>query len=192
MSIPEIIGTTVSGWLIAAFGWLKWWYEIREKRRERAAKERAEAALLEIKRRAIDSSLYLLISEHRFNGITAPSDKPTEQFFIPPNDPCLLCFMRDEVDRKMPSGQPTYLLVENHGCDAYEISIQLDGEAVGFIQVNADEAYPLHAIRYPYRPESHGKDQTIQIGFLAANGVRDTHRYMTRHGIRTLKRIDPT
>ena len=191
MSTLEMIITALSGWLIGAFGWFKWLHELREKRQERAAKEKAEAALTEIKRRATDSSPYLLISKHRFNGVTVPTDNPTQQLFIPPGSPCLLCFMRDEVDTKMPAGEFTYLLVENHGRDAHEISIHLDGESAGFIQVQADRSHMIYAIRYPYRPECHGREQTLEISFLAANGVRDTHRYATVHGIRALKRIDP-
>ena len=186
----ELLGL-LSGWLLAAFGWIKWLHELREKRRERAAKEKAETALLEIRRRATDSSPLFLLSSERFNGVTIPGSKPTEHFVFLAGHACLLCYMRDEVDRKVPLGEFIYLLVEHRGSDAYEISIQLDEEEAGFIQAEADGHYPIYAIRYAYRPEYHGREQTIKVRFLAANGVRDTHRYATSHGIRAIKRIDP-
>src|ERR1017187_4025631 len=52
---PSELLAILSGWLAAAFGWIKWWYELVEKRREKVAKEKAEAALAEIRRRATDS-----------------------------------------------------------------------------------------------------------------------------------------
>src|ERR1700733_10608181 len=192
MNTLEMILTALSGWLIGAFGWFKFLHELREKRQEKSAKEKAEAALREIRRRATDSSPYLLVSKYRFNGVTVPTNNPTQQLFMPPGSPSLLCFMRDKVDTQVPAGELIYLLVENNGSDAYEIAIHLDGELASLIQVQADRRHVLHAIRYPYHPEWHGREQVIKISFLAANGVRDTHRYATAHGIRALKRTDPT
>ncbi len=91
----------------------------------------------------------------------------------------------------MPAGMSVYLIVEHRGSDAYEIAMHIDGKAAGFIKVEANGSHQLYAIFYPYIPEHHGRVQTIEVGFLAANGVRDTHRYTTKHGFRTLKRIDP-
>jgi hypothetical protein len=64
----------LSGWLAAAFGWIKWLYELREKRLERAAKEKAQSELVEIRRRATDNSPLFLVNNERFNGVTVPGE----------------------------------------------------------------------------------------------------------------------
>ena len=124
---PGELLAILSGWLAAAFGWIKWLHELREKRREKAAKDKAESELVAIRRQAADSRPLFLLSQLAFNGVTVPSGKPAEHTFIPPGNGCLLCYVRDEVDRKVPAGDFIFLLVENHGSNAYEITIQIDG-----------------------------------------------------------------
>jgi len=97
--------------LAAAFGWIKWLHELREKRKERTAKECVEAELRETRRRATDSSPLFLISLKPFNGVTTPSAKPTEHFFFPAGHPA--CFLRDEVAHNVMSGESIYLIVES-------------------------------------------------------------------------------
>jgi hypothetical protein len=99
--------------------------------------------------------------------------------------------MRDEVDRTTTAGELVYLVVENHGSNAYEIAIKLDGKTAALVALEPNDGYKLYAIQYAYSPERHGREESVEIRFLAANGVRDAHRYATTHGLRTLKRIDP-
>lgn len=192
-----LICTTVSGFLAAAIGWFKWWHELQEKRWEKAekdaansAKQRAETALADATRRAADTSPYFMLSKERFNGVEVPTANPWESKWYSPGDPSLLCYARNEVERTLPAEEPIYLLIENHGSDAFEISIQLAGEPVSFVEVKAGHQ-TLYAFRYAYHPERHGSEETIKLSFLAANGFRDTHAYATAHGFRSLKRIDP-
>ena len=194
MPTLEEIGTGFAifgGWLTALFGWIKWWHELRDKRKERAARLKAEAELAAARRRSVESSPYLVPSDRRFNGVTVPAKEPGQRLIIHAGCGGLLCFMRDEVQRDVTAGESIYLLVDNHGRDAYEIAIDLDGEPVGLVKAETEGGDGILAIRYPYRPEFHGRAQTIQIGFLSAGGHPDAHRYAMRHGFRTLQRIDP-
>lgn len=189
-TLATILGI-LSGWAVAAFGWIKWLHELREKRAERAAKQKAEAELREIHRRSAERCPYFSLFDGRFNMITAPSDELGQLDSLSPNSGSVLCFWCDEVDRSIKSGAAIHLLVENQGCTAYEIAVTLDAEPVKFLEVQTYESHVLNAIKYAYRPEHHGAEQTLEIQFLAEDGVRDRHRYVTKHGFRILKRIDP-
>jgi hypothetical protein len=102
-----------------------------------------------------------------------------------------LSFFRNEVGPKVTVGEQIYLLIENNGSNAFELSLHIDEEPTGIIVVEADGHELIHALVYRYAPEKHGKEQIITMGFLSPNGIRDVHRYTTKHGFRTLKRIDP-
>ena len=180
-----------SSWLIGSIGWLHSLHQFREKRVEKAAKEKAEAALKEIRRLSSEESPFWRLSDRRFNGLKAPSEKPGGQLCLREGHPTLLCAVRDEVDRKTPAGTFVYLAVENHGRNAYEVSVNLDLEPSAIIEGKSDDGYTLGLVCYPYLPEIHGRDQSIKVSFLSAKGIRDTQIYATQHGIRTLKRTDP-
>jgi hypothetical protein len=182
---------SLSGWISTGICLFKLYVERREKRLERAAKEAAETELGAIKRRSLVDNPFFVVSDATFNGIEVPTDDPCKATYIPAGSGCLLCFMGDEVDGKMESGEIVYLLIENHGSNAYGITIKLDGEAVRLVQVKINRAHKLDAIAYAYFPERLGRIQTLEVGFCSATGVEDTHRYATKHGVRFLQRIDP-
>lgn len=191
MNTLVIILVAFAGWAAAAFGWIKWLHELREKRAERAAKEKAEAEIREIQRRSAELRPYFDLSDSRFNSVTTPGDRPGQLLGLYPGRKNLLCFLSNEVDKHFKAGEPIYLLVENHGSNAFEITMNLEGGPVQMIKVKTDHGVPLLAVKYPYRPDHHGREETLEVRFLAFDGIRDVHRYVTRHGFRALKRIDP-
>lgn len=188
-----MIGTllSLSGWLTAVFGWFRWFVERREKRFERAAKDAAEAELAAIKRRSLHENPFFVLSDATFNGIEVPTEEPCKGIYIPAGSGCLLCFMRDEVDGNMASGEIVYMLIENCGSDAHSMTIKLDGEAVRLVHVKVHGGRRLEAIAYAYLSQRLGRIQTLEVSFCSANGVKDTHRYVIKHGSRFLQRIDP-
>lgn len=163
-----------------------WLLELPTKRR---AKE-VEAELAVIRRRA--RGPYLSPSLVRFDCLYLPSDKPGTVSYRSAGSGDLLCFLRDEVMRDVPEGHPIVLVIENRGDEAPEVAMSLDGDPV-LIQKEPElaDALGLQFILYPYRPERHGQPQTLEVRFLARDGVRDVHRYNTEHGRRILRRIDP-
>lgn len=182
----------------AVFGWLKWLFELREKRKERnakeqekAAKERAEAELKIIRRRALETAPYLAPAEERFNGIEVKDLEDGKFYWFPAGHLRVLSAFRDEVDKQnVKTGMKVYLIVSNRGSNAEEVRFTLDGQPCRMDAVDA-RAFQLNGLIYIYDAALHGKEQVIEMNFLAPNGVRDTHRYRTRHGVRILKRIDP-
>lgn len=190
MDLLIAIGAALVGWATAALGWLRWLHELREKRREKTAKEKAEATLREISRRAPALSPYFAVSNKRFNSLSIPSENSPNRRSISFGGG-LLCFMGNEVGRDLPAGDWVYLAIANHGGDAYEISIDIDGAGACLIDGKTGEGDQLMLIRYPFGMVERGVDQTIKVRFLRSDGVRDEHVYTTQHGRRVLKRIDP-
>lgn len=189
-----LICTTITGWLAAAFAWIKWLYEIREKRKEKkekekekAAKEKAETELQEIRRRG--DGPYLVPNDAYFNALYIHNG-PGQVGFMQPGYPSLLCADRQEVSQDIE--EPVTFLVENTGKAVRAVTIKLDGEEI-HIEKEADmqDAHGFQFLVYPYYKDKHGKEQTITISFESSNGVHDTHHYKTRHGFRILKRVDP-
>jgi hypothetical protein len=182
-----VVIAAIGGWLTAALGWFKWWYEIREKNKEKAAKEKAEKELREIKRRG--DAPYLVPNDALFNGIYI-SNGPGQVGYMTPFHSALLYADRKEVGPDT-EGDVVFL-VENQGRPARAVTIKLDGEEIS-IEKEADlnDAHGYQFIVYPYHKEKHGKEQIISISFESSSGVHDTHYYKTRHGFRILKRADP-
>jgi len=99
---------------------------------------------------------------------------------------------RKEVVNDFPIGWPVVFPVDNIGEPARSIMMKLDGEEIPLKrEAHKDDSNGLLFLEYAYKPEKHGKEQIITISFETRNGVQDTHRYITRHGFRILKRIDP-
>ena len=168
---------------------ITWFFEHLKTKRERLAKEAAEKKLAEIKRRA--SAPYLICSETAFNHLyVRKSASDLQAWSAGARD--LLCFLRDEVDRTTPSGETIGLVIDNLGQSARAIAVRIDGERVAF-QREADfqGSHGLYFFTYPYVPEKHGKDQIVTLNFESDDGIQDTHKYITKHGIRILRRIDP-
>jgi hypothetical protein len=205
MDWHAILGFLV-GCLTTVFPFYKWRIERKDKKREvqeklqeraekmqeREERKKAEAELAAVSRRAFDAAPYFAVSDRRFDLIEFPSDNPRKNFRLAPWEPSMLSFMHTEVDRTIPDGEQILLLIEERGSPAEEIKILLDGNPASLVYGLFDRRQSqLPAIQYAYRPQCHGKEQTFEISFLASNGVRDTHRYATRHGFRELRRIDP-
>jgi hypothetical protein len=187
---PEEICALIVGWLAAIFGWVKWLYEIKEKRRERAAKEKAESELKEIRRRS--NAPYLRPNDSRLNGLYWDRGQPGRISFVTPLHGNLLCQLRNEVDLKPEDEQIVLFVVDNIGESARSVTLKLDNETIS-MQREADmqNAHGFYFLVYPYKKAKHGAEQRLALSFESATGVQDTHIYKTRHGIRLLQRTDP-
>jgi hypothetical protein len=175
----------------ALLGWVRFFHEVRSKNRERASKERAESELQLIRRRSLDDSPYLTPSSESFNGATFPSEKPGSSYYLPAGGATLLCYFKNEIAEAVPAGTEIYMVLENKGSSAQEIEITMDGQPIRLLPFDIHEQ-TVPGIAYSYDPKIRGKEQIVSISFLARNGSRDTHRYVTRHGFRIFKRIDPS
>jgi|GEM_PF-2053497 hypothetical protein len=181
--MTEIIAA-ILGAIAGAF--MLWLLEQPAKRRAKAA----EAELSSIRRRA--RGPYLFPSDARFDCLYFPPVDPGQIPYRTHARGDLLCFTREEVERDIPAGHPIILVIDNRGEDCPEATITLDGDPVR-VQKEPElaDARGLQFILYPYRPDKHGQPQTLEVRFLARDGVRDVHRYYTEHGRRILRRIDP-
>ena len=189
--LSYLIGFFITA-VAALFGWVKWWYEILDKRKERAAKEKAEAELAAIRRRSFEVSPYLMTSNRRFNGIQIPGAVAAgPSIWLSPLNPYLMCYYRDEVDREHPAGKAVFMVVENAGPQALDVHMKVEGEEIQVIEPENSDASGLILLCYPYRPELHGIKQTLEMEFDRPDGVRDRHRYEIKHGVRYLRRLDP-
>jgi hypothetical protein len=177
-----LVAVTIVGWSAAALGWLKWLHEIREKRK-------AEQALHQIKRRG--EAPYLEPSATFFNGINFIFEKDEPRLWQA-DSPNVLGFRRDEVDSNLPPEQPIIFVVNNAGETARGVIVKLDGEQIALKrEADFNNSQGLFYLEYPYKPEKHGMEQAITIQFETRSGVQDTHRYVTKHGFRILRRADP-
>jgi hypothetical protein len=191
-----IIGAVPTG-AAALLGWAKWLHELREKNRERGAKEkergakeRAEAQLREIQRRSTKSTPYLAPSRHKFNGLDWHNPADGKHYWVSAGTRNLLCFLTEVINEEMPEGDEVMLLLENRGSSAQEIEVKMAGQNVEFFSME-DDGVRHPCIAYKYDPAKRGQEQIVEVSFLAENGFRDTHRYLTKHGFRILKRVDP-
>lgn len=174
----------------AILGWAKWLHELRAKHSERKAKEKAELELKSIHRRSLEICPYFTISDHRFNMLMFRGDEPGQHLALTGFEADVLCEDRLEIKpSEVPDGSEVFLLVENIGRAGVEVRTIMEGVPVR--RACFDKVPGLFAFRYPYLHALHGKEQVIELSFLAMNGVRDTHRYRTKHGVRLLERIDP-
>jgi hypothetical protein len=191
MTWPQIstIAVSIGGWLTATFVWFKWLHEVREKRLERAAKEKAEGDLRQIRRRG--DAPYLEPSATFFTGINFIFEKDEHRLWQA-GGPKILSFQRDEVSSELPPGQPIIFVVNNAGESARGVVVKLDGAAIALkMEADVNDSHGLYYLEYPYEPEKHGREQALVLSFETRSGVQDIHRYITRHGFRVLKRIDP-
>jgi hypothetical protein len=158
--------------------------------REKAAKNKSEQELKQIKRRS--DAPYLTPSDTFFTGINFIFEKDEPRTWLS-DSPNLLCFQRDEVDPNLASGNLIIFVVDNAGESARAIIVKLDGEQIALKrEADRSDSKGLIYLEYAYNPQKHGKEQTLTISFETRNGVQDTHRYIIRHGFRVLQRIDPT
>jgi hypothetical protein len=159
--------------------------------RERAEKREAELELKQIKRRA--DAPFLVPSDIVFGAIKY-TDENGELRFLRSDSGFVLSWRGNEVvvDRLCADWNRVFFLVDNAGEAARGMIVKLDGETISLKrEADDDDSRGLLYLEYPYKPEKHGKEQTLLLSFETRSGVQDTHRYLTRHGFRVLDRIDP-
>jgi hypothetical protein len=156
MSILTDFCVLLSSCFVGCFGYVKWWCEIKEKRKEREAKEKAEAELFKIRRRSSELFPLLVLSNAVFNSLIVPSDKPAERTFLHPFSSAPLTTMNHEAKADC-DGEFIYLLVDNKGNDAHEVTVELDDQPAAFVEVEIDGRYSVAAIRYVYFQRYHGQ-----------------------------------
>ncbi|MBX3747314.1 MAG: hypothetical protein KF833_18550 [Verrucomicrobiae bacterium] len=163
----------------------------RERGRAMAAERRAaerDAQLVEIEHRG-DAPAYVL-SDGRFTTLVSRRERP--KTIINASYPRVLSAYRNEVDPKVEDSRPVSLVVENCRPEAIFLRLELDGEPVSIHKgSDAGTRADFQWIEYPYDPAKHGSEQTLVLTFETRSGRQGKHRYLTRHGIRTLVRIDP-
>lgn len=182
----------------AIVGWVGLFFQRRDKRLEKQARLKAEqkqahaeSELATIRRRSLELRPYLGVSDRRFNGVQFESSQPGRDIWLSAIHPNLLCSHRDQVPSDLPAGQAVVLALENEGQRAVEAIVTVAGAHAQLIEPVNAEAAGLLLLSYPYRPDQHGKEEVVELSFLAVSGVRDTQRYITKHGHAFLWRIDP-
>ena len=168
---------------IATFGLFVW--AILERR----ARKRADNELEEIKRRG--DAPFLTVSNANFQRLHHELKQNVVNVWHATNGNVLSCF-RDEVGSDMEKGLPVIFVVDNAGQSTRGIIVKLEGEEIAFKrEVDFSGSQGLYFFEYPYDPEKRGKEQKLTFSFETSSGVQDTHIYITRHGMRFLKRINP-
>jgi hypothetical protein len=178
--------------------WVQLYFSRRDQHRAEQRQAAAEAheavskAELEaLKRRSLDNVPFLAVSGEDFGWVHAEGEQQGEKFGGFAGAPQLLCFNREQVERNLAPGEWVVLVLENQGAEADQMSMTLDGENVLMRRNEREGAEWLILFAYPYFPEMHGKEQTVQLRFLARDARIETHRYITIHGCRSLRRVDP-
>lgn len=152
-----------------------------------AAQAKAEANLLLIRRRG-DAPL-LVPDDAMFNNIYEANGANIH--FLSAANPRVLCWLREEVVG-VKANEPVFFLVKNVGKAAPQVSLRLDGESIRLLkEPEIDSAHGYHFLKYPYNPEMHGQIQRLMMRFVSETGFEDTHTYELIHGHRTLRRVDP-
>ena len=165
----------VAGWVVALVLW--------------RPGRKAEAELVLIRRRA--AAPCLAPSEAVFNFLyLTPGQGPIQSCAVTSGR--LLSRLRNEVEQRTEPGTNILLVVENRGEIPRQCRLVLDGQSVPLAQEPAvSDAHGLLYIQYPYHPDRHGREQRLVIEFETANGVQDRHTYLLKHGVRSLRRVDP-
>jgi hypothetical protein len=158
--------------------------------REKSSKDCAEKELKIIKRRG--EAPFLQPSATPFQFIEFIFEKDERRMWTP-NEQNVLCFVRDEVTENLAPENAVVFVVDNVGEPARCVVVKLDGEVIALKrEIDGHYSQGLLYLEYAYKPQKRGKEQTITISFETRSGVQDTHQYITRHGFRVLRRIDPT
>jgi len=184
MSTIELIITAIGGWLVASVGWFTLLCEIQEKRKEKAAKEKAEAELTAARNRA-DAAFFLASSE-RVNQFECGHDK----VWSISNENVLSVF-RDEISPNVPAGTPIVLPLANEGEDVKAVAFQKSGTALRSIRYTNGDRHLWGILEYPFDPALLGKREIVEVSFESRNGFHRVHCYATEHGRRSFVRIDP-
>lgn len=184
MNTIELIAL-IGGWLAAAFGWFKWLYEIQEKRREKLAKEKAEAELTAAHSRA--DAAFFSASVERRTMFECGQDKT----WFTSNSNVLSVF-RDEVSNDIPAGTPIVLPLANDGEDVKAATFRKSGIPISSIRYTNGDRDLWGILEYPFDPALFGKREIIEVSFESRNGFHRIHRYATEHGRRLFVRVEPS
>jgi hypothetical protein len=184
--IMEAIATAIAA--VAASVTTYWAFtERREKIAARAAQAAAQLELKNTQRRA--HAPFLKPSTDRFNAIYHNLGNGKVSF-VSVGHKSLLSDFRDEVEAK--DGDEVFFVVENLGASARGISVKLDGKPITLSrEAEMENSRGRIYLVYPYEKSQHGNNQIISLSFESDTGAQDTHQYITRHGFRVLRRIDP-
>ena len=156
---------------------------------EHAGRRKAERKLDEIKRRG--DAPFLSVSDAILGTIHYFRNGGTE-FWHAATTPGILSFQQERVGA-LNAGDQVVLLVDNTGEPTHKIAVKLDDIPIVF-DSGRDFQNPnatIFFLLYLYDPQKNGHQQRITVAFETRSGVHDTHTYITRHGVRFLKRIDP-
>ncbi len=156
---------------------------------EHIARRKAERKLDEIKRRG--DAPFLSVSDTILGTILYYRNGEVELWHAA-TDRGILSFQHERVEA-LNAGDPVVLLVNDTGEPTHEIIVKLDDIPIVFDSGRDHEksTEKIYFLKYPYDPQKNGHQQRITVAFETRSGVHDTHTYITRHGVRFLKRIDP-
>ena len=170
------------GWLGTLVGWL---YEWRAKRRERAAKETADAALDAAQNRA-DAAFFIPSVAKSFGMLPCGDGKV---WHVANSN--VLCYARDAVPMDIPAGTPVVLPLANDGEEVYGVTFAKLGISMRSIRYTDGERHLWGILEYPFDPASFGQREIVEVHFESRKGFQRIHRYAMEHGRRQFVRIDP-
>jgi hypothetical protein len=155
---------------------------------ERISRMRTDKKLDEIKRRG--DAPFFCVCESAMWNIAFYRDGGVE-YLCAATEKSILSFQHGTVEA-LHAGDPVILLVDDAGEPTHEIVVKLDDDPIIFgSAIEHDTAKKVLFLKYPYDPQKQGKEQRIIVSFETRSGVHNTHTYLTLHGVRFLKRIDP-
>jgi hypothetical protein len=166
---------------LATLAWAIW---------EHSARKRSDKELAEIKNRG--DAPFLTISDANFQMLYHKLEQHEVKVWraLQGN---VLCYLRNEVDQELQKGDWVIFVIDNAGESARTIIAKLDNEEIALKQeIDFDNSQGLYFLEYAYNPENRGKKQHLTISFETKSGAQNTHTYITRHGQRLLKRINPS
>jgi hypothetical protein len=166
---------------VGSAGWALW---------ERWRKSRAEAKLEAIETRG--RAPFLEPYTDFFTYFFIAGGESGDPLTIAPDMPSVLSWRFTEVPRDLQPGTPIVLVLRNTGEPARHIKLTLDDKPIELKhELAIENASGIEYIVYNYDPALHGRDQVLQLSFETASGYKGTHKYLTKHGMRSLVRTDP-
>jgi hypothetical protein len=155
---------------------------------ERIFRMRTDKKLDEIKQRG--DAPFFRISEAIMGNIGFFKDGEAV-FRFAGSDKSVLAFQHQKVEA-LNVGDPVILMIDDTGEPTHAIIVKLDGDPIIFgSAIDDNTTKSVLFFEYPYNPKKEGQEQRITISFETRSGVHNTHTYITRHGVRFLKRIIP-
>jgi hypothetical protein len=180
----EIICGFVVTALLGALGWVKFFFERRDKRIAETALKAAREEMERASNRA-DAPLFTPTTarQESFRRSQGESWNWRNENLLSP--------MRAETPKTMPPGTLVVLPISNFGEGVRSVAVALDGVPIRVVRYTDGTPEIWGLLEYPHDPAVHGKRQTITFRFESEHGVHRLHHYETEHGRNTLTRIDP-